>query len=223
MTELKFDPAFWLGAPRFVIVEGSDGAGKTTLVSNLVKWIQSEFAIEVEQFREPGTGDLSLALRQILLMGEMDISTFEEVLLMSAARVDTRTRHVQPALDEGKWVISDRGELSSIIYQGFARDEGAMKFVKELQDQIRVVVRRANLYVVLHLSDEVALRRLGETGKAPDRFEGADERFRHRVRRGFEQIDQLVAGEYRMAHVNAECTPEELLQRTIIAIQEECP
>lgn len=223
MTELKFEPAFWLGSPRFVIVEGPDGAGKTTLVNNLVTWMREGCEFEVEQFREPGTGDLSLALRQILLMGEMDLSTFEEVLLMSTARVDTRTRHVQPALAEGKWVICDRGELSSIIYQGFARDKGAMKFVKELQDQIRVVVRRADLYVVLHLSDEEALRRLGETGKAPDRFEGADERFRHRVRRGFEQIDQLVAGEYRMAHVDAECTPEQLLQRAILAIQEECP
>lgn len=223
MTEPKFDPVFWSELPRFVIVEGPDGAGKTTLVSNLVTWMREGCELEVEQFREPGTGDLSLALRQILLMGEMDLSTFEEVLLMSTARVDTRTRHVQPALAEGKWVICDRGELSSIIYQGFARDKGAMKFVKELQDQIRVVVRRADLYVVLHLSDEEALRRLGETGKAPDRFEGADERFRHRVRRGFEQIDQLVAGEYRMAHVDAECTPEQLLQRAILAIQEECP
>ena len=223
MAEIKFDPAFWSGPPRFVIVEGPDGAGKTTLVNNLIEWIQSEFAIEVEQFREPGTGDLSLALREILLMGEIDLSTFEEVLLMSAARVDTRTRHVQPALAEGKWVISDRGELSSIIYQGYARDEGAMKFVKELQDQILAVVRRADLYLVLHLSDEEALRRLGETGKAPDRFEGAGERFRRRVRRGFEQIDQFVAGEYRMAHVNAGCTREELLQRAITAIQEDCP
>lgn len=223
MTEFDFDPEFWSSGPRFIAFEGPDGAGKSTLVRGLVTWMREGCELEVEQLLEPGTGDLAKELRTLLLMGDMETSAYEEALMMTTARVDTRLRHVQPALAEGKWVICDRGELSSVIYQGYARDEGAMKFVKELQDMIQVVIRRADLYVVLDVSDEEALRRLRNTGKAPDRFEGAGERFRKRVLRGFEQIDQLVAGEYRMAHVDAECTPQELLQRTIIAIQENCP
>ncbi len=223
MTEFDYSREFWEGLPRFVIIEGSDGAGKSTLVEGLVTWMRDVLQLDVEQLREPGSGAIAARIRELLLFAtDENISTYEEILLMTTARVDTRLKHAQPALAAGKWVVCDRGELSSIVYQGFARDEGCMKFVKELQDQIQVIVRRADLYVILQISDKEALRRLGGTGKEPDRFEGAGDRFRTRVRKGFEMLGQLVPGEYRMAYVDAECSPEALVQRVIATIQDEC-
>lgn len=222
MDDIFYDSKFWHGPPRFIAVEGPDGAGKSTLVTGLVTWMREELGLEVEQLLEPGSGRLASELRAILLMGEMDISTYEEIMLMTAARVDTRLRHVQPALTAGKWVICDRAELSTIVYQGFARDEGAMLFAKQQQDMIRAQVRRADLYLVLQLAYDKAQLRLLGTGKLPDRFESADVRFRQRVSLGFELIDNLVPGEYRMAHIDASVTPEELVQLAILAIQAEC-
>lgn len=222
MIEMTHDTAFWHGPPHFIAVEGPDGAGKSTLVENLVAWMRDECHLEVEQLLEPGSGEVAARLRELLLSPTPELSTIEEIMLMTTARVDTRLRHVAPALEAGKWVICDRAELSTLVYQGFARDEGAMLFAKQQQDLIRIMVQRAHLYVVLHLSYEEAQRRLQRTGKLPDRFEGAAVRFKRRVSKGFEKIEQLVPGEYRMAHVDAECTQKELVQRVIVAIQEEC-
>ncbi len=124
MTEFDYSREFWEGLPRFVIIEGSDGAGKSTLVEGLVTWMRDVLQLDVEQLREPGSGAIAARIRELLLFAtDENISTYEEILLMTTARVDTRLKHAQPALAAGKWVVCDRGELSSIVYQGFARHQ----------------------------------------------------------------------------------------------------
>ena len=220
MTKFDFDESFWRGEPRFIVLEGDEGGGKSTQVVRLAEWLGEVSDREVVTVLEPGTGVLAAELRKLLLDPLMtSIGTYEEVLMMAAARVDTRMHYVMPALAAGKWVISDRGELSTIVYQGFARDEGAMKFVKQIMDEIRVVVRRGDLYVVLSIPYELSIERLRLANKLPDRFEGAAERFRHRVNKGFEMIEQIVLGEYRIARVDASLALDEVTQQLITSIE----
>ncbi len=220
MTDYRFSEEFWTGPPRFIVFEGDEGGGKSTQVKLLAEWVRKVSGRDVLTVFEPGTGSLATEMRKVLLDRTMtDISTFEEVLLMAAARVDTRSHYVMPALAEGKWVFSDRGELSSIVYQGFARDEGAMRFVKQIQDEIRAVIRRGDLYVVLGIPFELSTERLKMANKLPDRFEGAAERFRRRVNKGFEMIELLVPGEYRIARVDASLPLDEVTQQLISTIE----
>jgi dTMP kinase len=101
----------------FVILEGIDGSGKSTLHNILkVKLPQYEYLPEIVFTREPGGTKFGENLRNILLSEEITPTT--TFLLMQAARIEHINTVIKPALQKGKIVISDRYYPSSIAYQG---------------------------------------------------------------------------------------------------------
>ena len=103
---------------RFVVFEGGEGAGKSTQARLLAETLR-ERGIELLLTREPGGTAGAEAIRQLLLdpPGE-GWPASAEALLFAAARADHVAQAIQPALEAGRWVVSDRFLDSSRAYQG---------------------------------------------------------------------------------------------------------
>lgn len=103
--------------PAFVVFEGTEGAGKTTLLRKLQEYLEQQDK-EIVYVREPGTGPVGTAIRKILLgLDGPTLSVTTNALLFAAAYRHTLHNHIIPALDSGKFVLSDRINISASVYQ----------------------------------------------------------------------------------------------------------
>jgi dTMP kinase len=179
-------------AARFVTFEGGEGAGKTTQIQRLGERL-SAAGIAHAATREPGGSPGAEAIRRLLVAG--DTGRWEpltEALLMLAARHDHWLRTIKPAIDQGKWVLSDRFHDSTIAYQGHGR--GVPLDGLETLRRIILGDRRPDLTLVLDLPVEEGLERAHARMKGfasgEDRFERMDIGFHQRLRAGFLAIAQ---------------------------------
>ena len=105
---------------RFISLEGGEGAGKSTQVRALAEALRS-LGLDVVTTREPGGSEGAEKIRELLLTGPDERWGAEaEALLFAAARSDHVDKVIRPAVESGKWVISDRFVDSSLAYQGGA-------------------------------------------------------------------------------------------------------
>jgi dTMP kinase len=102
------------GAGRFVVLEGADGAGKSTQALRLAERLRAGRR-EVVLTREPGATALGAALRVLLLDGEHPVGPRAEALLMAADRAQHVADVVAPALARGAWVVCDRHLPASLV------------------------------------------------------------------------------------------------------------
>lgn len=108
---------------KFIVIEGLEGAGKSTAINRVLTNLSSRGIADIEQTREPGGTKLAEALRALVKQeheGESLIDT-TELLLMYAARVQLVENKIKPALERGAWVVGDRHDMSSQAYQGGGR------------------------------------------------------------------------------------------------------
>jgi dTMP kinase len=173
-------------AGRFITFEGGDGAGKTTQVRRLGALLSAR-GLDVLLTREPGGSPGGEEIRRLLVegvAGRWDALT--EALLHLAARREHVVRAVQPALDAGRWVISDRFADSTVAYQGYAQNVGVDR-VRALNAAILGPLR-PDLTLILDLAPAQALARMRVRGQPPDRYDGMDADFHRRLRDAFTEI-----------------------------------
>ncbi|MFL6592882.1 MAG: dTMP kinase [Luteimonas sp.] len=175
--------------PRFISLEGGEGAGKTTVLRALRQALQAD-GCEVVSTREPGGTPLAERIRALLLGIDADGSVQEpmaadtELLLMFAARAQHLHATVLPALARGAWVISDRFTDSSYAYQGAGRGLDA-GFIAELER--RVVPVRPAFTLLLDIGVDAGRERARgrDLLNGPDRIERERNEFFERVRAAF--------------------------------------
>lgn len=165
---------------KFVVVEGLEGAGKTTAL-NLIKQIFDKHGIDYICTREPGGTPLAEKMREIV-KAETDetLTTEAELLLMYASRAQLIANVIQPALAQGIWVLGDRHDLSSLAYQG-----GGRQISNELIMPIRNAVLRGfepDLTLLMDLDPRVGLKRAAARGEL-DRIEKEQIDFFDRTRK----------------------------------------
>jgi len=166
----------------FLVLDGPEGAGKTTQVERLVQRLR-DAGCKATSVRDPGSTPVSERIREVLLdrrLPEMDART--EVFLYMASRAEMVARIVRPALDVGLIVVCDRFVSSTVAYQGYA---GGID-PELIWDLGRTACGgiEPNLTVILDLPVQEGLaraRRLAE----PDRIEAKDQTFHEKVRQGF--------------------------------------
>jgi len=170
----------------FVSFEGIDGAGKSTHIESFGKLLQERYpSREVVMTREPGGTPLGEQLRKLLLDAPMHLET--EALLMFAARREHIAQVIEPALQAGKIVISDRFTDASFAYQGGGRGLSLSKLNElELWVQARQngTLLQPNLTILFDLPGSVAESRRSKV-RAPDKFEKMDLDFFERVRQEY--------------------------------------
>lgn len=183
---LEFRPKPVGGGARrglFIVFEGVEGAGKSTHMEGLRRFLE-EFGKEVLITREPGGTVIGERIRALLLdpaAKEMDAKA--EALLYSAARAQHVAQVIRPALEQGKAVLSDRYLDSSLAYQGLARglgDDDIFRLNVWATDELM-----PDLVILLNVDAEVGLAR--STG-APDRIEQEDMSFHRKVGEAYLQL-----------------------------------
>ena len=107
---------------KFIVIEGLEGAGKSTALRHVVAWLQQHGVARIEQTREPGGTPLAERMRTIVKeVHEEPLTMQAELLLMYASRVQLVENRIKPVLAQGAWVVGDRHDLSSQAYQGGGR------------------------------------------------------------------------------------------------------
>jgi len=171
----------------FVAFEGGDGSGKSTQLALLREHLEG-LGLPVVVTREPGGTTIGERVREILLdPASSALSDRAEALLYAAARAQHVAEVIEPALADGKVVLSDRFIDSSIVYQGAGRGLGQARVEQlNLWATGQVV---ADLIVLLDVGVEEGLRRAGEGGDL-DRLEAAGEEVHAEVRRAYRRRAQ---------------------------------
>lgn len=167
----------------FLVFEGLDGAGKSTLMNELVGHLKAR-SIEVVLTREPGGTSLGEEIRGLLLRRDGEAPTPKaELLLYEAGRAQHVELVIRPALKRKAWVICDRFTASSVAFQSGGRGISS-ELINEL-NKIATDDLQPDLWVLLDLSVQEAERRM--QGRELDRFEVEAKDFHERVRQSYLQ------------------------------------
>ena len=164
---------------RFVVVEGGDAGGKSTQIALLVSRLRS-LDVDVVATFEPGATPAGAVMRELLLHSGERVSPTTEALLMAADRAQHVAEVVRPALDAGRWVVSDRFVPSSLVYQGVVRGLGVDAV--DAMNRLAVDVATPDLVLVLDLADDVVVAR---RGVPTDRLEAEGASFHAEVREAY--------------------------------------
>jgi dTMP kinase len=198
----------------FITFEGIEGSGKSCQVSLTAAYLRLK-GISCVVTREPGGTEFGVALRRVLLRSEgAQREPLSELLLYLADRYQDLKEVIQPALDRGVLVISDRYHDATRAYQGAARGISAAT-VDELA---RVLgIPEPDRTILLDLEPEAALARArmrnqaASSGEDEGRFEAEDISFHRRVRDGYLTLARAYPERIRV--VSGEGTQQEVFER----------
>lgn len=171
----------------FIVVEGLEGAGKSTAISAIQSVLKQHGVEEIVNTREPG-GTLLAEKMRALVKEEHEGETLQdmtELLLMYAARVQLVENVIKPALDSGKWVVGDRHDMSSQAYQGGGR-QISCQTMQSLK-QVTLGDFKPDLTLYLDLDPRLGLERARGRGEL-DRIEKNDISFFDRSRARYLEI-----------------------------------
>jgi len=175
---------------QFVVIEGLEGAGKTTAIATVKNWLQQQ-GHAVVQTREPGGTPLAEQIRTLVKsVQDEQMAPETELLLMYAARVQLLSQVIRPALERGDWVLGDRHDLSSRAYQG-----GGRQLNEQLINSIRSAVlgdTKPDFTLYLDIDPAIGLERARVRGEL-DRIELEQLAFFQRTRAKYLQIAQSEA------------------------------
>lgn len=184
---------------KFIVLEGLEGAGKTTAREALLKALKQQGITDVIFTREPGGTPLAEKLRQLIKHETSEpICDKAELLMLYAARIQLVENVIRPALAAGKWVIGDRHDLSTQAYQGGGRqmDQGLLDSLK----QAILADFKPDLTLYLDIDPAIGLARAKSRGQL-DRIEQQQLAFFERTR---QRYLQLVAQDPQAVLINAE-------------------
>ncbi len=189
---------------RFVVLEGGEAVGKSTQARLLADRLDAVLT------REPGGTRLGERVRAVLL--DRSIGPVEpraELMLVLAARAAHVAEVIAPALAEGRDVVCDRFDGSTLAYQGYGR---GLPLV-EVRDACAVASGglEPDCTVLVDVHDSVASRR---RGRDPDRIEAEDAAFHDRVRAGFREL----ARRPRWVVVDGDATVDVVAERVASAV-----
>lgn len=204
-----------------ITFEGPDGAGKTTVLQEVIKELAPQLRESYLITREPGGSKISERIREIILdpaNQEMDNKT--EALLYAASRSQLVSEVIRPALEAGKIVFSDRFVDSSLAYQGVGRKLGIDE-VKAIND-FATGYLEPNLTLFLDLDPKVGLARIEKLRPdQEDRLEQEKIEFHQHLYHGYQKINQKYS--QRIKIVDASAPLSEVVSQSVRIIKKQLP
>ncbi len=201
---------------KFIVVEGLEGAGKSTAIQAIVETLHEFGVDQITRTREPGGTVLAEKMRELVKQeheGEV-LQDMTELLLMYAARVQLVENVIKPALEKGSWVVGDRHDMSSQAYQGGGRQISPQTMQSLKQTTLGDFKPDLTLY--LDIDPKVGLERARGRGEL-DRIEKMDISFFERTRARYLEI---AGSDDSVIVVNAEQTIDKVAQDIKAALQQ---
>lgn len=213
-----------MSSGRFIVIEGIDGAGTTTLAAKLGEHCRRA-RIPVHVAAQPSGGPVGAMIRQILshrLVVHTDLGPRAPGwatmgLLFAADRLDQLEAEILPMLRDGVTIICDRYDLSSLAYQSATSSddadevERAVAFIR----QINARARRPDLTLVLDCPFEIAAKRRRSRARGAELYD--DSEIQKRLIGAYAKAEQLVPGD-EIVHIDASRELDEVLADAVKAI-----
>ena len=166
---------------RFITLEGIDGAGKSTHLRWIARFLRRR-GLKVKVTREPGGTAVGEKLRRLVLGSKRALHPETETLLIFAARREHLDKVIVPALAAGRWVLCDRFTDATYAYQ--AAGSGVnWKKIGVLEQWVQEGLQ-PDLTILFDVSPAIGRRRAGRR-KNPDRFEREKGAYYRRVRNAY--------------------------------------
>jgi dTMP kinase len=216
MNEIAVKPPS--GRGRFITFEGGEGAGKSTQIKKLADRLNAA-KLKTIVTREPGGSPGAEIMRHLVLsgMGKL-LGPDAETLLFAAARDDHVRTVIQPALNQGTWVLCDRFYDSTRAYQGSLGSvpDGVIKAMQ----RVTIGDLKPDLTIVLDLPVEIGLQRAAARrgSGAPDRFEAENLEFHRTLREAFRKI--AAEDPARCTLIDANADPDTVAARVWSALRD---
>lgn len=166
---------------KFITLEGIDGAGKSTHLRWIARFLRGR-GIRLRLTREPGGTTTGEKLRRLLLGGRRDLHPETETLLVFAARREHLDKVIVPTLASGRWVLCDRFTDATYAYQA-AGSGVKWKKVASLEQWVQAGLQ-PDLTILFDVAPAIGRRRAGRRQK-PDRFEREKDAYYQRVRKAY--------------------------------------
>lgn len=200
---------------RFISLEGGEGVGKSTQLRALAAAIRAR-GHDVIETREPGGSEGAEAIRALLLGGsEERWGPKAEALLFAAARADHVDKLIRPAIEAGRWVLSDRFIDSSLAYQGGAGGLG-IGVVREINEFGIGEWFPDRTLILMH--PEGAERARARDGDDSDRIGGRPAAYHEAVERAFHAIEANEPERIRL--IDASGSAAEVTRRLLQALED---
>jgi dTMP kinase len=205
---------------RFISLEGGEGVGKSTQLAALAEALKGR-GLTVLVTREPGGSPGAEAIRSLLLQGDdTRWNPRAEALLFAAARSDHVEKTIQPALERGEWVVSDRFVDSSLAYQGEAGGLG-IAAVRDLHRFGSLDFLPDRTLVLALDESEGAVRARARDGNLGDRIGSRPPSYHAAVDAGFRAMADEDPERVRL--IDASGPPETVTARLLYALNDLFP
>ncbi len=206
---------------KYITLEGGEGCGKSTQVKLLSQYLERQ-GVSCVMSKEPGSTLEGQVIRNLLVTGDKDkFDAVSECLLYYADRRCDLTKVVWPALEAGKWVVSDRYADSTEAYQYYGYDKRIS--LETLRNLYKIVAGdfKPDLTIVLDMDPQKGMKRSfakAETMSVKElRFESRQLEFHRNLRQGFLEIAKQEPN--RCVVLNADTSIEKLHEQIIDVVQ----
>jgi len=168
---------------KFLTFEGGEGSGKSTHIDRLIGRLRSK-GYSTLTTREPGGTEIGEQIRHILQYSKhaAGMTPEAELLLFCASRAQIVREVIQPGLDRGQMVISDRFFDSTTVYQGVGR--GLDPDILNMLNRFVISTCMPDLTILIDIEPQIGLER-ARGRELFDRMESLSLDFHERVRRGY--------------------------------------
>lgn len=199
---------------KFIVFEGLDGAGKSTLISKVQEFLVQKAKIQSQLVRDPGSTSVGEKVRSIVLDAMEKPVPRAEVLLYEAARAQLVDEVIRPRLAQKIWILSDRFYSSTVAFQAVARSLGRTDI--DWLNRYACAGLVPDLVIFIDIPVAESQRRLQQRqshdGSSMDRMEQEKWDFHEKVRQGYLLQAKESPGNWLV--LDGMKTPEHLLQET---------
>ncbi|ASP49590.1 dTMP kinase [Cognaticolwellia beringensis] len=197
-----------------VVFDGSNGAGKTTVINEVEKYISSK-GLDVVLTREPGGTKIGEKIRHIILdPSTPEMCDMTELMLFGAGRSQHIQEKIKPALQAGKIVISDRFDAATFSFQHYARGIDLASIMKI--NDLALAGFQPDMNIILDLDPVEGLKRVKSRGEGLDRLEDEKLDFLIKARNGY--LTQAKAQPERFVIIDASQSKTAVLSDVIKVI-----